>query len=762
MLFAGLMLFALMLSWQGLLGAQEPPDAPAVTARFAEWNATLDRIGHEVNTSKLDSIQLETLSDQAGEIRSQAVEFAEEIETFANEARELRDAFMATTPGEAAESEQTQAQGKELAARVAQFEGWLRQANLTLARADQLLDKISSQRLAQLAKSLAERGPLPINPIVWWRAAEETMGLVAYTASTLRETAGGWLEPGSETGVTAASVAGIAIAAWFAALLALRLALRRHWPILTPTLGGPATRISLAVLQPAIPWLAAGIAGLSAAPIRDWLPLAGSRAVLMAFVAVTAVGAVNLWMLRAAIARPPAGLPSIVPDAGYRAVAIRVYTILLTLFAIDVGLQTLTAAHPAVNLIAVWTLVLTVVGCVFCRRAVTVIEHVLTQRGGDGQKMLRLGLLLVPTLVAIVSIAASVLGFAEFADYVFANTLATAAVIFAAVGLRQATQEIVVRVCDIASPAGRKLHEKLGADQPALRLAQFWLGIALDFASLLLTLIALMVVWGTGAKDAFLMLERLVEGVRVGNVTLSLADLVIAVFTFMIGVWLTRFVQRLLEQRVFPGTDLDLGVRNSLRSGLGYIGVMIAGFVAVMALGIDLSNLALVAGALSVGIGFGLQNIINNFVSGLILLIERPVKVGDWIAVGGSEGVVKRINVRSTEIITGSRASVMIPNADFLSVSVTNWTHKDKGGRLHLTFQLPAELGARGGRDLLLACAAGHPMVLSDPPPHVLLQEIGGGYTFELEADVGDATTMRQVASDLRFAVDAALNARPA
>jgi len=254
-----------------------------------------------------------------------------------------------------------------------------------------------------------------------------------------------------------------------------------------------------------------------------------------------------------------------------------------------------------------------------------------------------------------------------------------------------------------------------------------------------------------------LLSERLVDGIRVGNVTLSLADLIAAIVTFVVGIWLTRLSQRMLDKRVFPGTQLDLGVRNSLRSGLGYIGVIIAAAVAIMALGLNLSNLALVAGALSVGIGFGLQNIINNFVSGLILLIERPVKVGDWISVSGNEGVVSRINVRSTEIITASRSSVLIPNADFLSASVTNWTHRDKGGRLRLTFRIPGTLSAERGRDLLLACARNVRLVASHPEPRVLLQDIGDSYTFELEADVDDATRMREAASELRYAVDGAL-----
>lgn len=757
---ACVMTFCLAGATLNLLAAQEPPDPAAVSQRFSEWNAALEQIARELNGGKLDETQLEGLSDRAIELRSQVVDFSEEIEVFTNDARELRESFMADKPSEGAESDQTKAQADELTKRVALFDGWTRQSNLTLARADQLLDRISSQRLAQLAKSLAERGPLPINPIVWWRAVGEIGALGNAATAALGETYESWREPGSETGITAASVLGIAITAWLTTLLALRFMARMSWPILRPTLSGPACQITLAALVPALPWIAAAVAASQAASLKDWLPLVPGRGVVMALLTLLATAAVNLWILRAAIVRPPAGAALLTQDDPDRTTAIRLYAILLALFSIDIGLHTLPSTMIGANLLAVWALIIALAGSYFGREAVTVASRLLARHGVANGKLARLLLLLVPMVVAAASILAAAFGYGQFGIYVISNSLATAAVCIVAWALRQAAQEIVVRACDIASPSGQFLANKLGFDQPTLRLAQFWLGMGLDVAVVLATAIALMVVWGTGTQDAMLMIERLIEGVRVGNVTLSLADLVIAILTFMIGVWITRFVQGILEHRVFPGTQLDLGVRNSLRSGLGYIGVIIAGAFAILVLGIDLSNLALVAGALSVGIGFGLQNIINNFVSGLILLIERPVKVGDWISVGGNEGVIKRINVRSTELITDARASVLVPNADFLGVSVTNWTHKDLGGRLHLTFSLPEDLGAEGGRDLLIACAKAHPKVLSDPPIKVLLLDIGGGYSFELAADVADVTTMKEVSSDLRYAVDKALRGR--
>ncbi len=129
---------------------------------------------------------------------------------------------------------------------------------------------------------------------------------------------------------------------------------------------------------------------------------------------------------------------------------------------------------------------------------------------------------------------------------------------------------------------------------------------------------------------------------------------------------------------------MKIGVQHSITAGIGYAGIILAVSLSIAVLGADMANIALIAGALSVGIGFGLQNVVNNFVSGLILLFERPITVGDWVIVGANEGFVKDIHIRATELETFQRASVIIPNADLLSTAVTNWTHKDSWGRIEI------------------------------------------------------------------------------
>ena len=200
-----------------------------------------------------------------------------------------------------------------------------------------------------------------------------------------------------------------------------------------------------------------------------------------------------------------------------------------------------------------------------------------------------------------------------------------------------------------------------------------------------------------------------------------------------------------------------MGVRNSLSMALGYVGFAIAVLIGINALGLDLSNLAIIAGALSVGIGFGLQAIVNNFVSGLILLVERPVKVGDWVIIGSYEGYVKRISVRATEIQTFDRQSVIIPNSELISSAVGNWTHKDRLCRVIINIGVAYGSDTGKVREVLLRCADENPRVLNQPQPSVMFRNFGdSSLDFQLRCFLSDVDYFLQVPSDLRFAIDEA------
>ncbi|MGE0214109.1 MAG: mechanosensitive ion channel family protein, partial [Parvibaculaceae bacterium] len=183
-----------------------------------------------------------------------------------------------------------------------------------------------------------------------------------------------------------------------------------------------------------------------------------------------------------------------------------------------------------------------------------------------------------------------------------------------------------------------------------------------------------------------------------------------------------------------------------------YVGMILVAALALSSAGLDFSNLAIIAGALGVGIGFGLQSIVNNFVSGLILLAERPIKVGDWIKVTSGEGIVKRINVRSTEIETFDKCAIIVPNSSLISDSVSNWTHGDIMGRVRIPIGVSHDSDPRQVEKILLECGKKHERILAFPQPFVRFQGVSANsLDFDFFGYVSDVNTVSETASDLRY-----------
>ncbi len=277
------------------------------------------------------------------------------------------------------------------------------------------------------------------------------------------------------------------------------------------------------------------------------------------------------------------------------------------------------------------------------------------------------------------------------------------------------------------SRLGLGLHRGFGVRPSLIDQAGIALSAALRLALVLLGLTVVTGPFGSNVDTLLDQFSRLADGVTIGSLTLSPGAVLRAAAVLVAGLFVVRLVQHWLTERYLPATDLDAGARNSIATVARYLGLILAGLWALASLGIGVQRIALLLSALSVGIGFGLQAITQNFVSGLILLFERPVKIGDLIRIGDQEGDVKRISVRATEIQIADRSTLIVPNSELITKTVRNMTLADPIGRVQLQFSVGIEADIAKVRAMLLAMYADSSAVLDQPEPRVFVDSIADG-----------------------------------
>ncbi|MFT5508853.1 MAG: potassium efflux system protein [Hyphomicrobiaceae bacterium] len=358
------------------------------------------------------------------------------------------------------------------------------------------------------------------------------------------------------------------------------------------------------------------------------------------------------------------------------------------------------------------------------------------------------------SLAVIVIVAASLLGYLAFGRFVAGQVMlvgiSAATLLLGHLAARSIAKQEEVLTPEIDGALDR--HLALGGPRRRLVLGalSFLLNALLAIAALSLLLLS----WGFSGGELLGWSKSLLFGFEIRNFRFSLIQILLAIALFVGVILLTRLFQAWLSRKVLASERIDSGIANSIHSGIGYLGVALAALIGVNYAGLDLSNIALIASALSIGIGFGLNAIASNFVSGLIMLVERPIKVGDWVVVGAHQGFVRRISVRATEIETFDRASVIIPNSDFMTSAVQNWTHRNTMGRVIVNIGVSYQSDPNEVMALLQEVAANCDALLKYPAPSVVFEEFGASsLDFSVRGYIASVSSMLSAKTALRLGI---------
>ncbi len=357
-------------------------------------------------------------------------------------------------------------------------------------------------------------------------------------------------------------------------------------------------------------------------------------------------------------------------------------------------------------------------------------------------------------LLLIIAVFGLIFGYLALAYFIASKILDTLLVIILMVLVHHLVDAFVEALQDKDQTVGKRIRVLTGISERGIGRLALAIRTLSDILVVTLGIPWLFAIWTLTWISFKSLLNSAIVGIRFGNFYISPINILGLIALFAVGVLITKFITSWLDRRVLTQTKLNKGVQNSVKTGANYFGYILAAALALSAGGFDFSSFTIIAGALGVGIGFGLQSIVNNFVSGLILLAERPVRVGDWVVVAAGEGIVKKINVRSTEIETFDNCTIIVPNSLLITEAVRNWTHRDTLGRFLVTVGVDHNIDAEHTAQVLKELVVANSKVLRYPPPIVQLARFSPAtLDFEIRGHVADVFEGPQVASDIRMAI---------
>jgi|HubBroStandDraft_3_1064219.scaffolds.fasta_scaffold00642_7 potassium efflux system protein len=745
-----------------------PPQRP-----FAQlidvWTRQLDRIATRSEQANLLPVEIDTLREQVADVRAAASAAAAIARNDLADTKKLL-APLDVKPGSdaAPETDAVKADRARLSDLAAVSESQVKQGEVIIARADQLTERLTKLRGQVMLDTLLHQDVSPLSPDVWRKLGPQFKTAV----QTLSAAVAAWgheglsaLGSGDQDLTSLAFWAVVTVLLWW-----LGRFLRRRFGRGEATEPGQRDRTLAAavdgvglVLVPILAvWLVGRLLAATAppSPIDVLVPeLIGRVITFLLVVGLTAT---------ALSPRRPAWrvLPFTTESAHEQSRALR--RLMAVGLSADFIYTVLTrgpgdrSALASVGALVLAILVAALALPVLANRAWHAVPSEAGGAGAEQPQMIGgtwwsiVRLLLSAAVLSAIVFA--LLGYATLAAHLHNAIFNTAFIIAFAVLAHRLVGDLLEEAAAPDTPPGRWVRHRLGLAPDSTLRGHLLVMLVFDGFLVLLLAVGIATAWGVDIDAIVEAMGQLMRGVRVGNVTISFANVGMALVAFAVCLALARVVRSVVRDRVLPTVDAPLPLRQSIDAGLNYVGVILALVIGIGVLGVDFTNLAIVLGALSVGIGLGLQNIANNVISGVILLVERPIKAGDWVSVAGHEGFIRRINIRATEMETFQRTHVIMPNSVFLQNPVVNRTYSDTSSRVEikLTVGLATDVPAMEG--LLREAALGHPRVLRVPAPIVRFERITPtGLEFELFVFVSRLEDRLVVTNDLNQAILAKL-----
>lgn len=761
-------LFAFLLTFSaGITLAQDAPASSSSAASPAlkpaqmliQLRAELDNIKSSVDTKKPDT-PLNDLRTSALAVQQKAEQLASSLSPQDASLQTRLDVLgPAPARGAPAESSELAAQRRQLGKAKNDLDGQIKQANSLSTEATQLAAHVSELRRDQFQASLSSRTATPFSRAFWVdpiQAFPDDVSREKRLNSSIADAVStAWQPPNRIPLILCLIIAVLmlTVGRWLIERALVQVTTNRM-----PA--GHLRRSALAVTIALAYTLTVGLAAQFLYLALNWNDILSDdlNDLAQMMVRVVAFAAFMTGLGRAMLSnkRPSWRLPALSDDAAQR---LRMFPWLLGGAAFLLRLTEIVNDAIGISLSAsvatrgfISVLIGVLVADVLIRLGKS--RRAMLAAGGEpGQRPVWVGLVVAAAFLCVgITLLGVASGYIAFAFFIARQMLWVGVILTALYLMMHLVDDIFDTVFAPKGRTSKRMQASFGL--PASVLEQVGTVLSgITRAILLIVAIAFVLApFGAGPEELAGRIGTLLSGGSLGALKIVPSHIFGALFVFAIGLIVLRVIKRWLSEQLLPKTSFDLGMQNSVLTLLGYVGGVLVFVLALLELNVDLTSITWMASALSVGIGFGLQAIVQNFISGLILLAERPVKVGDWVSIGGVEGDIRRINVRATEIQMGDRSTMIVPNSQFITQNVRNVTLANAQGRVHITLPMPLETDAGKAREIIVEVLNAHPSTLATPAPVVRLDNLDAGtMTFDCTAYVNSPRDVSAVKSDLLF-----------